>query len=202
MRKIGILGGTFDPVHDGHLALANEVMRQEPMDEIWFLPTNIPSHKDWQPEENFFQRCNMLRLALLDHPSFRLSIIEEEIGERTYTYHTLQFIESRLPEKTELYFITGADAYNSFRTWFRWEALLDMATFLICQRPGVSIELDPILEESSAKSRCGIRLLKANTPEISSTALRGRLAAGKEISSYTPLMVEKYIQQHNLYQES
>lgn len=184
MRKIGLLGGTFDPVHFGHLRLATECRDKLQLEEIWFIPCAQPPHKDWtiSPYE---KRSHWLKQALGDADWYRILDIEQQRGGKSYTYHTLKELRKQEPD-CEFYFLTGADSLTYLDTWYRWEDILDMCQFVATNRPGYVGEVPEKLQKEAKKRKGGIICLEIDALDISSTEVREQIALQKDISKLVP----------------
>lgn len=200
MKKIGILGGTFNPVHSGHLIIANEVLSSFELDKILFIPNKIPPHKKTGkamclPE----MRLKMLELALKENQKFEISKIELESNEISYTYNTILKLKKTYPED-EFYFISGSDSLIS-DSWFKLDELLDMLSkFIIVLRPGFLKEtLDKKIKELNLKNSMKLKIISIPTLDISSNKLRDRIKEGKTIKYLVPWEVEKFIIKNKLY---
>ena len=183
-KKIGLFGGTFDPVHFGHLRMAEECRAKLELDEIWFIPAAQPPHKDWQPSP-LEKRCEWLRKALGDTPGGRILDIEKERDGKSYTYHTLLELHKREPE-CEFYFLTGADSLEKLHTWYRWEDILDLCYFVSTSRPGYTGELSEQLRVESEKRKYGIICLPIDALDISSTGVREQVALRRDVRHLIP----------------
>ena len=184
MRKIGLLGGTFDPVHYGHLRLAEQCREKLGLEEVWFIPAWKPPHKDWaiSPYE---KRRHWLEQVLADTAWCRILDIEKELEGKSYTYHTLKALHKREPD-CEFYFLTGADSLEKLDTWYRWQDILDLCYFVATSRPGYTGKLTETLEKQSKKSAYGIICLSIDALDISSTAVREQIALKKEVRHLIP----------------
>lgn len=197
---LGVLGGTFDPIHLGHIAAADAAQRQLSLDRILLVPSHVPPHRADATAAAAEQRFAMAELAAADRPGWSASRIEIDRDGPSYTYDTL--VELGKPS-TQLFFITGADAFADIATWSRYPALLDLANFVVVSRPGIT--LDSLRERvpsafttrTSAETR--VILVEATTPDVSSTEIRRRARAGASLSGLVPASVADYIQTHGLY---
>jgi len=210
-RRLGILGGTFDPIHCGHIAAAVSARDAFELPRVLVLPSRIPPHRPVQPLASSFHRFAMAALAVTGVDRFEAS--EDELrGEGpSYTADTLQRQHERGVEPSRIFFITGADAFAEIDTWKRYPDVLDFANFVVVARPGHAIgalasRLPSLANRMRTADRhrepCAmpmIYLLEAPTPDVSSTAVRARLARGESISGLVPPLVESHIYQHSLY---
>ncbi|HEX4413706.1 MAG TPA: nicotinate-nucleotide adenylyltransferase [Lacipirellulaceae bacterium] len=195
--RLGIFGGSFDPVHNGHLALARACQRQVALDEVWFMPTAVQPLKARGPHASDSDRVEMLRLATLDEPAWRVCTLEIERGGRSYTIDTMRQLREELPEAM-LFFLIGADALRDVAQWKDPREIFRLATPLVVHRPG---EAQPSLETLGALCTSSTQPLVVNMPlvDISSTEIRRRVGAGDSIESFTPEAVAQYIAARELY---
>ena len=199
--RLGILGGTFDPVHYGHLLLAECCREQCKLDEVWFLPTAVPPHKrdlELSPPEN---RVEMLELAIAGHPAFAVCRYEIDRGGVNFTFETLEHFHEEDPNR-ELFFLLGADMLHDLPHWRQPAPILELALPVVAQRPGAgTLDFAGLAEIASPERIERIRDHQVEMPEIgiSSTEIRRRSAAGLSIRYQTPRAVEKYIETHGLY---
>ena len=134
--RIGILGGTFDPIHIGHLILAEEALRKLKLDQIWFIPAGEPWLKESLEITDGFHRLEMVKIATKSNPRFVVSSIEIDRSGPTYTIDTLRYLKDQLGTETRIYFILGLDTLASFHKWNRPEEILDLCEFVVSNRPG------------------------------------------------------------------
>ena len=198
--KIGIMGGTFDPVHIGHLLLGEFAYEDFGLDQIWFMPNGNPPHKKTeQTEESLHHRVEMVKLAARDVPYFRVNLYEAETEEHSYTYSTMQEFNRQYPED-EFYFILGADSLFSIEEWKDFRKIFPTCTILAAMRDdkdaqSMQSQIDYLKKEYNAS----IELLQAPLVEISSTAIRKRAAKGRSVRYMVPDAVAEYIAEHRLY---
>ena len=209
-RRIGILGGTLDPIHCGHLAAAVAVRDAFDLSEVLVLPSRIPPHRAVQPLASPFHRFAMASLAVSGLPKLLASDDELRLDGPSFTAETLDRQLAGGLRPSEMFFITGADAFADISTWKRYPEVLDLANFVVVSRPGHRIGALPSRLPRLAdrmRSDTGtvdggsplIYLLEAPTPEVSSTLVRERLRHGDAISGLVPRLVEAHILQHRLY---
>lgn len=203
MQRIGILGGTFDPIHYGHLVIAEEVRTTLDLAEIVFVPAGHPPHKQGRTITAAYHRLAMLDLALASNPHFTISQVDLERPEPSYTVETLRLLRKVWGLQTALYFVIGGDSLEDLLTWRDPAGILEQLTALVAvQRPGYQ-EAPAYLAQLEARLP-GIqqRLISLPAPQlhISATDLRLRVAEGRPIKYQTPETVEHYIAQHALYQ--
>jgi nicotinate-nucleotide adenylyltransferase len=198
--KLGVLGGTFDPIHNGHVAAAAAAQDTLGLDTISLIPSHIPPHRHDPVGASSEQRFEMARLAAAEHPGWSASRIELDRDGLSYTYDTLvELGETR----TQIFFITGADAFAEIATWSRYPAVLDLANFVVVSRPGITLDSlrarvpSAFRDRPSASTR--VILVDAHTPDISSTDIRRRVRAGQSLSGFVPDSVARFIAEHRLY---
>lgn len=197
MSKVGVLGGTFDPLHFGHLRAA-EVARDElTLERVLFVPAFNPPHKLGGTVTDASVRVSMLELVLADEDGFELSSIEIERGGRSYTIETLDELQRRHPD-AEYWFITGSDAFLEIRTWKDWEVLLERYAFAVHERSGVGLEEASRAVPSSLHGR--IVFLQSEMLTVSSTEIRSSVRDGRSIGFLVPGAVEDYIRRNRLYE--
>jgi nicotinate-nucleotide adenylyltransferase len=216
-QRIGILGGTFNPIHYGHLAAAEEIRTWLALDRVLFIPTNQPPHKDEEDIPSAIQRLEMVRLAVSDNPHFMPSDIEIKRGGRSYTIDTIQALRQAYPG-SELYFITGLDSFLDIQTWNQWDTLLGLCRFAVISRPGYRfadlLKIDFLKKAGSevdkldrgelthAVIRSGafnIYLARVPHYDLSSTDIRRRVKQGGSIKYFLPEPVETYIIKNEVY---
>lgn len=191
--KIGIMGGTFDPPHIGHMLAAETARETYQLDEIWFMPSHTPPHKH-QAGVSGADRLAMVQAAVEDHPDFRVLDIEVLRGGVSYTIETMRELQIQYPDAS-FYFIIGADMVAYLPKWQSIDELVRRLTFIGVRRPGT------ILDLASLPPGIGERVLLADMPQvdISSTMLRQRAADGRSIKYMVPDRVYDYVQRRGLY---
>ncbi|MDO8810417.1 MAG: nicotinate-nucleotide adenylyltransferase [Gallionella sp.] len=214
-KAIGILGGTFDPIHYGHLRLAEEMLELANLRQIRFIPTGIPPHRD-APQTSAQHRSAMVRLAIADQPAFVLD--EREVRRTTpcYTVNTLRELRAELGVVQPLCLLMGGDAFLQLHTWHEWKQLFDLAHIVVGYRPGFTLE--ERIHSATAElqrhyhARLGTADILSQQPcggiaelaipklEISATDIRHRVAKNRSIRYLLPNAVANYIHQHHLYQ--
>lgn len=199
MKRIGIMGGTFDPVHNGHLLLGQQAYREYGLEEIWYMPSHIPPHKRDHHVADGADRLAMLRLALEEAPGFLVSDFEMRREGTTYTAQTLRLLKEQYPD-TEFYFIIGADSLFQLETWYHPEQVMALASLLVAGREyHAEHTLNEEAERLRRKYGADIRLLHSRMMDISSEEIRRMAAEGKDISACVPAAVASYIREHGLY---
>ncbi|WP_246222453.1 nicotinate-nucleotide adenylyltransferase [Phytoactinopolyspora limicola] len=193
-RRLGIMGGTFDPIHHGHLVAASEVQHGFGLDEVVFVPTGQPWQKEDRQVTAGEDRYLMTVIATASNPRFSVSRADIDRGGRTYTVDTLRDLRDEYGAECELYFITGADALEQILTWRNADELFDLAHFVGCTRPG-HILSDAGLPEGK------VTLVEVPALAISSSECRQRVAEGEPIWYLVPDGIVQYINKRRLYRE-
>lgn len=188
-KRVGILGGTFNPPHLAHLVVADQVCQQLGLDKVYFMPTANPPHVDAKTTIDAKHRVNMVKRAISDNPQFDIETIEVERGGKSYTYDTMFELIQRHPD-TEYYFIIGADMVNYLPKWYKIDELMQLVQFVGVKRPGYVIDTQ-------------YPLIWVDVPEIevSSTSVRKNIARGCTVNYLVPAAVLDYIQQEGLYRD-
>lgn len=201
--KVGIMGGTFDPVHIGHLLMAEFAYEDFRLDEIWFLPNGNPPHKQTEEMENaLMHRVEMVRRAIQDVPHFKLCLHEAQEKEHSYTYKTMRELKVKYPEY-QFYFILGADSLFSIERWMHFREIFPSCIILAAMRDDKDVEdMKRQIHYLERQYGARIELLRAPLLEISSTALRKRAERGKSVRYMVPDAVADYIKEHELYRNS
>lgn len=208
-RRIGILGGTFDPIHCGHLDLGSAAERALGLTQIVVIAANIPPHRP-QPVASSYHRFAMVALAIGGHERWRASDLELGIGSPSFTTATLQRFHDQGFAAGELFFLTGADAFAEIETWKDFPAILDRSYFAVVSRPGFPVTDLPARLPALARRMTGpsdvatgttpsIFLIDAATANVSATAIRQRSANGQSIAGLVPPAVGQHIERHALY---
>lgn len=202
--RIGIFGGTFDPVHVGHLILAEQCREQARLDQVLFIPTARPPHKADRALTAFHHRVEMLNLALAGHAVFRVDELEKDRPGPSYTVDTLELLGSR-EAGAELFLIIGADCLPDLSGWYQPTGILERAGLLVVPRPGwTMLSSDAIRKSVGLLGDKPLRhqIVGAPLMEIASRDLRRRVAEGRSIRYQVPRAVECYIAHHRLYSGS
>lgn len=202
MTRLGILGGTFDPIHYGHLDAADAARHAFSLDGVLFVPAHDPPHKPTEPGASGADRLAMASLAIEGRVGDRVSDIELRREGPSYTVTTLRDLHAQGWTPTQLYFIIGTDAFAEIATWYAYPAVLECAHFIVVTRPG-SADVSPTQHGQErpehAQHGTGIYHVSAPTRDVSSTVIRARLATGQPIDDLVPAPVERYIRTHHLY---
>jgi len=210
--RIGLLGGTFNPIHFGHLHIAEEVQNSCDLEQIWFIPTCKPPHKQLAAEVSFAHRLAMVEAALADYPSFYGNDIEGRRGGTSYSVDTLQQLSEIFPQN-EYFFIMGLDSFQEIALWKNYPRLFELAHIVVAARPGFAGSLEELLPVAIADRFCydsdsknlrfdsGFSLLTvAHTcRDISSTEIRQQLSMNWDVRGLVPQPVLEYIRAHQLY---
>ncbi len=200
--KIGIMGGTFDPIHIGHLLLGEFAYEDFGLDEIWFLPNGNPPHKETADTGTSLEhRIEMIRKAIEGVPHFRLNLHEANTEEHSYTYQTMQEFNQMFPEH-EFYFILGADSLFSIEQWKYFREIFPTCTILAAMRDDKDgREMQRQILYLTEKYGARIRLLQAPLLEISSTVIRDRASRDLGVRYMVPDSVAEYIRTNHLYKK-
>ena len=199
-KRIGIMGGTFDPIHMGHLITAEMVRAEVELDEVLFIPSARPPHKDGTRAASIADRFAMTACAIQDNPNFSLSDMELRREGPSYTVDTIAALHDQF-DGAVLFFITGADAMNDLYRWHEPHRLLRSCQFIVATRQGVPLDELLLAEKFTAEERSHIQVLPTPHLEISSSAIRTRIRAGLSIRHLVPRAVEEYIEDRGLYRE-
>jgi nicotinate-nucleotide adenylyltransferase len=219
--RIGLLGGTFNPVHNGHLAIARQTREALGLDQILFVPSNHPPHKSHDSLAPAQDRYAMVRLAIASDSSLAISDVELRRPGKSYSIDTIRMLQKEYGAQTELVFLIGLDAFLDFPSWRDPRTLLELCPFVVLSRPGLSFRslsanalLPPIPDHSLADLDTG-QILHLEVPlgkqrltclqlppcAISASDIRSRVRRGLPVVNLLPHLVESYILQHHLYQE-
>lgn len=221
MRKkgrIGILGGTFNPIHTGHLKVAGEVQRKFRLEKILFIPSYIPPHKESEEIASPLHRLRMVELALSPYPQFTASSVEIEAKGKSYSIYTLKKMKKNFP-KAIIFFILGIDAFLEIDTWREYKTVLEQCYFIIVSRPGYRLEeasgtlpdeykerMIEITEkkeiEADLLSSYKMFLFPMESLDIASIEIRKKIRHGKSILQLVPEAVKDYIQKNKLYRKN
>ena len=210
--RIGILGGTFNPIHFGHLHIAEEVQKNCALDQVWFLPTCQPPHKQLAAEVPFGQRLAMVEAALDDQPDFQACDIEGQRGGTSYSVETLEQLRQQYPQN-QFFFIMGLDSFQEISSWKDYPRLFELAHLVVTARPGFFGSLQQFLPVAIADRFCYDAVFKKLTHDtgftvsevahtcrdISSTEIRNKLINGEPLDDLVPGPVIEYIKTHQLY---
>ena len=187
--RIGILGGTFDPVHNGHIYLAEKACAKLRLDKIIFIPSYLPPHKKSVKVTSARHRFNMLKLAISGNKKFRISGMEIKRKGRSYSVETLRRLRKRYGAAAELFFITGSDSLKELDKWKNLNEILRLCKFVVVGRPGFKAKRIP----------AGFIYLKINAKDISATNIRNRIKTGRSLAGIVPQKTADYIYRNKLY---
>jgi nicotinate-nucleotide adenylyltransferase len=211
-QRLGVLGGTFDPVHYGHLDAAAAARAVLGLDAVLFMPSHDPPHRSVDPHATSFHRFALVALAIDGISGYRLSDEELRRRDTSYTSDTLRALHTAGWPSLQIFFILGTDAFAEISTWHEFPAVLDAANFAVISRPGTPIEnalaRTPPLRSRvraaapppTATAATGVFLVEAATRDVSSTTVRARLAAHQPLGDLVPSAVARYIAANHLYE--
>jgi len=192
-QVVGVLGGSFDPVHDAHLALARRALEQVPCDEVWFLPADRAVHKPTGPLADAERRRVMLELALADEPGMKICPLELAAARPMRSLESLSELKATWPGN-RWYFLLGEDSFRAIDSWYRPDALFAIAPPVVLPRPGSTGE------RTQSYAGQPVTWLEGEELDLDSTSLRTRLAAGQKPDGLSPAVLD-YILAHGLYRE-
>ena len=212
-----MMGGTFNPIHLGHLRAAEEIAEWLQLDQIYFMPAARPPHKPAERLAGYWQRLEMLKLAVSDRPGFWVSDLENHLPVPSYTVNTLKAFKKIWKASTRLFFLVGLDSFMSLPAWHQSRELLSLASFVVFGRAGIEHNFESMAKMLTGKIDPGMKWSRKNERftcpglkpvyylpggrlEISSTDLRQRLETGRSVRYLVPEPVRIYIEQHGLYQ--
>ncbi|HTL61637.1 MAG TPA: nicotinate-nucleotide adenylyltransferase [Nitrospira sp.] len=216
---IGLLGGTFNPIHNGHLAIARETRQTLALDRVIFIPSGDPPHKPADGMASAKARYEMVRLAIDGDPSLAISDVEVRRTGKSYTIDTIRLIQKEYGHQTPLYFLIGLDAFLEFPTWRDPETLLTLCSFVVLSRPGLSFQALSVLPfiprlpqaslldlDTGTRVRLDVAVgsqslicLRLAPTDVSASDIRARIARGASTANLLPPVVESYILQHHIY---
>jgi nicotinate-nucleotide adenylyltransferase len=193
-KSIGVLGGSFNPVHNGHLSIVQSFLDSDILDELWILLTPDPPHKKDRLQAKYDTRLQMLQAAFKDFDDVKVSDLETKLPQPSYTIQTLEYLSDQNPNYT-FYLCMGGDSLRDFHKWKDWKKILEYADLLVAQRPFAEIrEVDNVL-------RTHIHFVDHKPIQISSTMVRDAIAGSDDISGLVPSSVKKIIDHEQLYQD-
>ena len=190
MQRIGIFGGTFNPIHVGHLAIAQAAQEKCALDKVIFVPCALPPHKKSTDLVSAKDRYAMVQIAIADNPAFAISDFEIQKGGKSYSIDTVRHFYQKLPTGTKFFFILGEDWAGDLQTWHEIDALVKLVTFVVINRPG----------HTPAKSRIKYRSMASAGIDVSASGIRRLLQQGQSGRYFVSDQVRKYIATHHLYQ--
>lgn len=200
IKKFAVLGGTFDPIHNGHISVAREVLNKTDVEKVLFIPTGLPPHKDLYGVTDSYIRLEMTRLGVYDEKEMVVSSIEIDRKGMTYTVDTISQLRNELGEDVEFKFITGADAMHYISSWKDYKRLLKICSFIAVTRPGYKKnDLINDINKMEHSVDCNIEFIEIKPVDISSSMVREYVKVGKNISGLVPEKVAEYIEINGLY---
>ena len=197
--NVGLFGGTFDPIHLGHVDMICQLCEHMVLDKIIFIPAYIPPHKHKLNMTPYCHRLAMTRLAIENYSSFEVSSFESESVMPSYTFHTIEHYKEIYPHDN-LFYVMGVDSFNTIEEWYRWQELLCLANFVIVDRPNKTLDIATSTSQVLANSPYDIFYLPLHTLPISSTMIREKIAAHQSVDVFLQPNVLQYINEHYLYQ--
>lgn len=202
MKKIGIMGGTFNPIHYAHLILAENAFEQYSLDEVIFLPSRKPAYKPLEDIVEDEHRKNMVMLAIKDNPHFTISTMEFDREGNTYTADTLTLLSEQYPDDT-FYFIIGGDSLFQLEKWYNFKTVLKLSHILAAGRDDTKEdEIQNKIAELNSKYNAKISYLRVPSMEISSKMIRDRIYSNETVQYFLPDNVLHYIKEKNLYSKN
>jgi nicotinate-nucleotide adenylyltransferase len=201
LRRIGVIGGTFDPIHYGHLAAAEEVRVKMDLERVLFVVAGMPPHKLDEEVTRVEHRLTMVSLAIASNPYFELSRVDVDRPGPSYTVDTISILQEQLGQETAMFFIMGLDSLSELLTWHQPERLIRLCRLVAVSRPGFEIDLAE-LETSVPGITSRVDIIDMPEMDISSSELQERVRDGLPIKYQVPEEVERYIMEHGLYRHS
>ncbi len=221
MKKIGLFGGTFNPIHLGHLTVARDVREGFGLDKIWLIPSALPPHKKEKQIAEASDRLEMIRIAIADNPNLSVSDVELKRSGPSYTIDTVEYFKAIVPKETQLYFIVGVDAFLDIELWKSFRELFQVIPFIVMSRPGAMdgelekkektlndllvTKVSPGYHFDSGKNaffhpdQQPVFLFEVTPVDISATMVRTDRSKGRTIASLVPEKVKEYIESKGLY---
>jgi nicotinate-nucleotide adenylyltransferase len=221
LKKIGLFGGTFNPIHLGHLSVAREVKEGFDLDKIWFIPAATPPHKKMKQVAETLDRLEMIRRAIDENTNFSVSDVELKRSGPSYTIDTVDYFKEILPKETLLYFIVGMDAFLDIELWKSYKELFQVIPFIVMSRPG-AMSVDPVKKRKIIndllvtkvspgysynsthnaffhQDKQPVYLFEVTPVDISATMVREKRSQSRSIASLVPEKVKEYIESRGLY---
>jgi nicotinate-nucleotide adenylyltransferase len=202
-KCVGVFGGTFDPVHLGHLIVAEQCREQANLDQVWFIPTARPPHKQGSLVTSFGQRAEMLALAIAGHSAFRIEELEKDRPGPSYTAETVDELQRRSPD-VDFFLLLGSDCLADLPCWYDPARIVEQTTLLIVERPGHPVwPADQLRAALGLPAEAVLRQQVVPVPlvDVSSRDLRRRCAEGRSVRYLVPRSVERYIEEKRLYRD-
>lgn len=201
MQRIGVIGGTFDPIHYGHLAAAEEARVRVNLEKVLFAVAGLPPHKLDEEVTPVEHRLAMVRLGISSNPDFELSRVDVDRSGPSYTVDTISILQEQWGQGTEMFFILGIDSLVEVPTWHQPERLIQLCHLVAVARPGFEVDMRQ-LEDSVPGISSRVEIIGMPEVDISSSDLQRRVREGLPIRYQVPEEVERYIREHRLYQRS
>ena len=198
--RIGVFGGTFDPIHMGHLVAAEESWAQLELERVVFVPAGLPPHKLDEVITPAEHRLAMVELAIASNPHFTLSRVDIDRFGPCYTVDTIEILRAKWGPEAEIYFIMGSDSLGEILTWHKPERLIRLCRLAVVKRPSYEVDMEE-LERCLPGITMRVKFINSPTLNISSTDIRRRVREGLPIKYQVPEAVERYIYEHGLYRE-
>jgi nicotinate-nucleotide adenylyltransferase len=214
-HRVAAFGGTFDPIHNGHVEVARAVVREFHLDRLLLIPAHRPPHKGSRAITDGYHRYAMSVLGTLDEPKAVVSTIELESPDRPYTFETIERLKSSLEPGTNLFFVVGADSFEEINTWREPERLMSSTNWIVVTRPGHSLDSSHLDERFQSRivelhdaelapvsaGECHIYLTRCVSEDVSSTKIRQMVRDGESIEGHVPARVADYITKYQLYRD-
>ena len=197
--KLGLFGGTFDPIHLGHVDMIVQLCDVIHLEKVFFIPAYISPFKQDNHVVDYGHRFRMAQLAVTGYAGFQVSAFESESSEPSYTNYTAKHFRSLYP-KDEIFFIMGADAFNDIEKWFHWQDLLEMINIIVVDRPHKTLAVSPEVHHVLHQSQCDVYYLPLHTLPISSTIIREKIHKGESVRGLLDTRVADYIKENHLYE--
>lgn len=194
MKKVGLLGGTFDPIHNGHLQLAKDVQEKVHLDEIWFIPVRINPLKEHTKPASCEDRIEMIHRAIEMYPNFYVNELECYREGPSYSIDTLKIFKEEFPN-IEFYFIVGSDVVTTYDQWKSGPEILKLCSIIVAKRPGFNFEKIPEIIRNNKK----FIFIEITPMDISSTIIRQKVKNNEDLKKFIPQVVIDYINTNNLY---
>lgn len=198
--RVGVIGGTFDPIHIGHLIIAEEARVRLNLEKVVFVPAGLPPHKIENHVSPAEHRLEMVKLAIADNPYFSLSLVDVERFGPSFTVETIELLRQEWGPQAEIFFIMGQDSLVDILTWHKPQRLINLCRIVALSRPGFRVDMEELEKSLQGASS---RIILLNSPEvaISSTDIQRRVREGLPIKYQVPEAVEEYIYKHGLYRD-
>lgn len=201
MRRVGVIGGTFDPIHYGHLAAAEEARVKVELEKVVFVVAGLPPHKLDEEVTPVRHRLAMVELGIQSNPCFEISRVDVDRPGPSYTVDTISILQERFGEETELFFVMGLDSLVELPTWHEPHRLVLLCRLIAVSRPGFNVD-QAQLESTVPGLSSRLEIIDMPEMDISSTDLQRRVREGLPIKYQVPEQVERYIEEHRLYRQS